>query len=114
METLITNGIFLVEKAPNRDCIVEFLHLVGATYSATHYGGSNWHIRSNPDSKDLPTSGKKLELHIDMPYLTKPCQVSTILFRTQPVPYQWLLQHAETIAAPASALSEAMLEGRRE
>lgn len=51
---------------------------IGAKAQSTHYGDQDWTIKNNPNSKDLPNSSKKLELHIDMPYLEKPQQVRRI------------------------------------
>ena len=74
-ETLIRDGIYVIKDAPDRHCLVEFLRTIGAKHQGTHYGDNEWAIKNIPTSKDLPNSSKKLELHIDMPYLTKPQQV---------------------------------------
>lgn len=65
----------MIKGSPKRHCLVEFLDTIGAKHQGTHYGAGEWSIVSNPQSKDLPNSSKKLELHIDMPYLAKPQQV---------------------------------------
>lgn len=76
-EVLIKNGLFIIEGAPDRPCLPEFMREIKGMHASTHYGDENWFIANKPGSKDLPNSSKKLELHIDMPYLTNPCQVYT-------------------------------------
>ena len=74
-ECLIRDGVYVIKNAPDRECLLEFMKGIGAKAQSTHYGDQNWKIKNNPNSKDLPNSSKKLELHIDMPYLEKPQQV---------------------------------------
>lgn len=74
-ECLIRDGVYVVKSAPDRHCLVEFLKLIGARHQGTHYSEGEWPVKNIPTSKDLPNSSKKLELHIDMPYLAKPQQV---------------------------------------
>lgn len=78
-ENLIRDGVYLIKNAPDRQCLLEFMKGIGAKAQSTHYGDHNWTIKNNPNSKDLPNSSKKLELHIDMPYLEKPQQVIQLL-----------------------------------
>jgi len=72
---MIRDGIYLITDAPQGDVLEAFLKDIGAIHSATHYGAGVWRVRNDPTTKALPNSSKKLELHIDMPYLTKPAQV---------------------------------------
>lgn len=75
-ECLIRDGIFVIEDGPTENCLADFLKSINSTYASTHYGGVEWMVISDPKSVALPNSGNKLELHIDMPYISKPCQVS--------------------------------------
>ena len=75
IEAMVKDGVYVIKNAPDRHCLVEFLAGIGARHQGTHYSDNEWAIKNVPTSKDLPNSSKKLELHIDMPYLTKPQQV---------------------------------------
>jgi len=75
-ETMIRDGIYLITDAPQGDVLEAFLKDIGAIHSATHFGPGLWRLFYEPQTKELPNSCRRLELHIDMPYLTKPAQVS--------------------------------------
>ncbi|XP_067951669.1 gamma-butyrobetaine dioxygenase-like [Watersipora subatra] len=77
-ETLIRDGAYVIKDAPPRHCLVEFLREIKAKHQSTHYSDGEWVIKNIPTSKDLPNSSKKLELHIDMPYLVKPQQLQLL------------------------------------